>query len=113
MSDTAQLPGARQPVLDPSGAFTRTWFLFLQTLFDRVGGPNGASTADVDASLFEDAGSAEVVALANSIAQALGQAVQTQVQVATESLTSDVNQLTSQVAELQKQLDGINQGTML
>lgn len=90
------LPSARQAVLDPSGSFERTWFLFFQTLYDRAGGASGSSTTDIDTSLFEDAGTAEIVAMALAIAQMAGQ----------------ISQQQDLIAELQRQIDSINQGQL-
>jgi hypothetical protein len=35
-----------------TGLITREWYLFLQGIFERVGGPTGLSTTDVDAGGF-------------------------------------------------------------
>lgn len=49
-------------LVGPDGRVTRDWWLFLQELYSRVGGASGASTSDLSESLFEDAGTGEVVA---------------------------------------------------
>lgn len=46
------LPGNRQPPIDPrSGTFDRSWYLFFQSVFDRIGGATGTGNAAIDAAL--------------------------------------------------------------
>lgn len=89
----------RVPIADSGGFVTREWYLFLQGVFGRVGGAIGPSTADLNESAFEDAGSSETVALLFSVEQAARQ-------------SGELSSLRDQVAELQKQIDSIRQGTI-
>jgi hypothetical protein len=111
-----------------TGMIAREWYLFLQGLFNRVGGANGSSTTDLVASLFEDAGSSETNARLFAVEQALGQAplpftptadspseqlpaYQQFVQL--DALQTELYELRETVAELKKDLDAIRQGTLL
>jgi len=106
---------------------SREWYLFFQGVFDRIGGATGASTPDIVASLFEDAGSSETNALLFSVEQALGQTpsgtvpqLDTDISqipylqfVQVEALQTELSELRETVAELKKALDDIRQGTMI
>jgi hypothetical protein len=101
---------------------TREWYLFLQGVFTRVGGANGASTPDIMVSLFEDAGSSETNALIFELGQSVGQnppqimsdtfqdlaptAQGTQI----DNITAELSALQDRVSELVKELDSIKQG---
>ena len=51
----------RVPVVDTrTGMMSREWYAFFQRVFDRIGGPNGASITDLDISQFADAGIEEM-----------------------------------------------------
>jgi len=44
------IPQNAQPPLDPrTGAFNRTWYLFFQAVFERIGGSFGTGNAVIDA----------------------------------------------------------------
>jgi hypothetical protein len=71
------LPSARQPVTDVDSAgrtyFTRPWFLFFQTVFNRIGGADSPSIADLTESLNPEGGAetnAALYALQNEVRSA-------------------------------------------
>jgi len=105
---------------------TREWYLFFQGMFDRVGGATGASTTDIVASLFEDAGSSETNAMLFDLEQTVGQyplpfppdqfqdiAPATQQLTQIDNITAELSALQDRVAELVKELDSIKQGTLI
>ncbi len=63
------IPSNRQIPLDPkTGAFERSWYLFFQAVFDRIGGAGGTGNAVIDAAL-EDI-RANLATLPDGVAQA-------------------------------------------
>lgn len=112
-----KFPAARQPAteLDDRGfeTFTRPWLLFFQQIYERVGGATGASSTDLNSSLFEDAGSGETNALLFAAEQALSQQPPDALVAVVESLLAEVSAQRDQIAELQKDLDAIRQGTLI
>lgn len=123
MADPAvKFPSARQDVfyLDPQTnkpVFTRPWFLFLQSLWQRQGGAVAPSTSDVEGSLFEDAGSSETQALLFSQGQDLGQSPLALLVVEQQStllqLQAQLDETRDKVAELTKAINDINQGVSI
>ena len=114
MSEALKFVPPRVPFTDPNtGVITREWYLFLQGIFLRVGGATGASTSDLSASLFEDAGSSETNALLFSAEQASGQLPPGVSIQLVDQLLAELAALRDQVAELTKDLDAIRQGQML
>ena len=118
MSAAIKFPAARQAAteMDERGleTFTRPWFLFFQQIYERVGGATGASSGDLSASLFEDAGNAETNAMLFSVERSLfQQPPMAALQVAVETLTAEVASQRDQIAELQKDLDSVRQGTFI
>lgn len=98
------VPGSREPVtyVDPSGkmVFSRTWFLFFQQLFERVGGASGPSLPDIAESLDDGDSDTQL----SSAVYALTDEVRAR---------AEVNGLREEVAELRKLVEGIQQGTAL
>ena len=117
MTAAIKFPAARQAAteMDERGleTFTRPWFLFFQQIYERVGGATGASSGDQSASLFEDAGNAETNAMLFSVERSLFQQPLAALQVAVETLTAEVASQRDQIAELQKDLDSVRQGTFI
>lgn len=119
MTSPLKFPAARQPPVetDPNGnqAFTRPWFLFFQQLFERVGGANGASTADNEASALEDGGNSETQQMVFRLQQEVAEApipLQQLVQ-AFEDMSAELSAQRDQISELWKELDSMKQGTTL
>lgn len=74
MTEALRFVPPRVPITDPrTGIISREWYLFLQGVFMRIGGPGGNSTTDLSASLFEDAGSSETNATLFGVEQDAGQ----------------------------------------
>jgi hypothetical protein len=76
MSDIFRVPSDREPIIDPTtGLIGRSWFLFFQDLFRRVGGSTGTGNAAFDSALtaikneiaFADSSSASVSELADAL----------------------------------------------
>lgn len=114
MSDPLRFVPPRVAFTDPrTGVITREWYLFLQGLFLRVGGATGASTPDVVASLFEDAGSSETNAMLFEVQQALSVVPVPPDALLPDVLQAEVSELREIVAELRKELDSIKQGILI
>lgn len=100
---TTKLPAARQPVIeiDPESgvnSFTRPWFLFFQFLFQQIGGAGALTTTDLAQGV--QSGTEELRAMMNSIAQS-------------QDMRSEINGLREKIAELEKMIGDIQQGTTL
>ena len=130
MSEGLRFVPPRVAFTDPrTGMITREWYLFLQGVFDRIGGATGASSSDLNASLFEDAGSGETNAMLFNVDQAFGQLPPAVALPVSEQgfdqappdaplppvdiLLSELAELRSQVAELRKELDAVKQGSLI
>ncbi len=78
------------------------WFqYFAQGLYDRAGGALGASTGDLEASQFDDAGIEELKFAAYRL--------QDQV----ETMASEINELRERLKVATRQIQDINEGQML
>jgi hypothetical protein len=89
---------------DQSGQVTIdiAWFLFLtQGLYERSGGALGASTTDLEASAFEDAGIEE---LKFSIYRLTDQV---------DSMMSDLSEMRERLTVATRQLQDVNEGQLL
>lgn len=133
---TFTVPSSREPVtyIDPSGktAFSRSWFLFFQGLFERVGGASGTGTSDLAESIDDgdsdtqlasqvyaltdevrgappDTASADLYALADE----LRGLPPDQPLTTLDLLLGELNDLRSELTELRKAVEGIQQGTTL
>jgi hypothetical protein len=127
MSDPLRFIPPRVQLTDPrTGMISREWYLFFQGVFDRIGGATGASTPDIVASLFEDAGSSETNAMLFEVEQATGQYPLPFVQdipqdvsppyvplLPIDNITAELSALQDRVAELVKELDSLKQGTLI
>lgn len=127
MTDPLRFVPPRVQLTDPrTGLISREWYLFFQGVFDRIGGATGASTSDLVASLFEDAGSSETNAMLFGVEQDTRQmppdqqpalfidlppayAPDSQI----DNITAELSALQDQVAELVKELDSLKQGTLI
>lgn len=103
----------RVPMVDSNGNVTREWYLFLQGVFDRVGGADGVSTSDLSASAFEDAGIEETKAMLFSSTFALSQNPPAQYDQIVADLQAELSSQRDLIAELTKTIQGIQQGTLI
>lgn len=111
MIDPLRFVPPRVAFVDPrTGMITREWYLFLQGVFNRIGGANGASSSDIVSSLFEDAGNSEINAMLFELEQALGQTSPPLLTPTTDTLQAEISELRDTVSELRKELDAIRQG---
>jgi len=127
MSEPLRFVPPRVQFVDPrTGMINREWYLFLQGVFNRIGGATGASTPDIVASLFEDAGSSETNARLFEVEQAVGQRPSVvlpeaapelnpsyQQQTTVDNISAELSALQDRVAELVKELDSIKQGILI
>ena len=114
MSEPLRFVPPRVAFVDPrSGLITREWYLFLQGVFNRIGGATGASADDISGSLFEDAGSSETNALLFVLDQAANQLPPSPPLPLVDTLQAELSELRDTVAELKKDLDAIRQGTLI
>lgn len=114
MSEPLRFVPPRVAFVDPrSGLITREWYLFLQGVFNRIGGAGGPSTDDISGSLFEDAGSSETNALLFELGQSLGQAPSTLPHSVENQLQTEINELRDTIAELRKDIESMQQGPTL
>jgi hypothetical protein len=114
MSDALRFIPPRVQLVDPrTGMISREWYLFFQGVFNRIGGSEGASTPDIVASLFEDAGSSETNAMLFTAEQSFGQQPAPTQFVLPDAADPEVAALRAEVAELKKVIDSVLQGTLL
>lgn len=115
MTEAVKFPSARQDVFYPDPqtgrpVFTRPWFLFFQSIWQRQGGAVAPDTPDLEASLFEDAGNSESFAAIFRLQQDISQAppiVQLIEQQAT--LEAQISEQRDQIAELVKTINDMRQ----
>lgn len=80
----------------------QAWFrYFAQGLYDRSGGALGASTADLEASQFDDAGIEELKVAAYVLRDQV------------ETMASEINELRERLTVATRQIQDINEGQML
>ena len=126
MSEALRFVPPRVALVDPrTGMIAREWYLFFQGLFIRVGGADGTGTSELEASLFEDAGSSETNAMLFELEQAVGQYPPTVMpdvfqdlaplpQVTQiDNITAELSALQDRVTELVKELDSLKQGILI
>lgn len=115
----------RVPFVDlQTGLISHEWQLLLQGMFNRIGGTNGASNNDLLQS-FPNSGLAELTATHGADAQAAAQMPpmipsvapddQTPMMIPAatfDDLLGELRQTRELVAELAKQLQGLQQGTV-
>lgn len=74
MTEALKFVPPRVAFVDPrTGYITREWYLFLQGLFNRVGGSTGDSTTELALAAFDDAGTEELEAQLYAAADGLWQ----------------------------------------
>ena len=127
MSDPLRFVPPRVALVDPrTGMVSREWYLFFQGVFNRIGGSTGASTPDIVASLFEDAGSSETNAMLFGVEQDIQQYPTFVEQVAdidtppaytpiptVDNIAAELSALQDRVSELVKELDSLKQGILI
>lgn len=114
MTDPLRFIPPRVQITDPrTGMVSREWYLFFQGVFNRIGGASGASSTDIVASLFEDAGSSETNAMLFELEQASGQHPSPEPLYVQDILLAEIAELRDTVAEMKKDLDAIRQGTLI
>lgn len=127
MSEALRFVPPRVQLVDPrTGMISREWYLFFQGLFNRVGGADGAGTVDLEASLFEDAGSSETNSMVFALEQATSQLPPYSEAVCAEdtppayqqpttvdNISAELSALQDRVSELVKELDSIKQGILI
>lgn len=114
MSEALRFVPPRVQLVDPrTGMISREWYLFFQGVFNRVGGADGTGTTELEASLFEDAGSSETNAMLFALEQDTGQVPPTQYIDAVTALTTELSELQARMAELVKEIDALKQSVLL
>lgn len=114
MTEALRFIPPRVQLVDPrTGMISREWYLFLQGVFNRVGGANGASTTDITASLFEDAGSSETNALLFTAEQAAGQNPLPADPQTLDLVLAELSAQRDQIAELIKAVQDLQQSVLL
>ena len=128
MSEALRFVPPRVALVDPrTGMVSREWYLFFQGVFIRVGGADGMGTSELEASLFEDAGSSETNAMLFTLEQDTGQVPAPQQNTpdhsidlappryldAVDTLTTELSELQARVTELVKEIDALKQSVLL
>lgn len=128
MSEALRFVPPRVQLVDPrTGMISREWYLFFQGVFNRVGGADGAGTSELEASLFEDAGSSETNAMLFTLEQDTGQDPPLQPGTsdpvldqtppryldAVDTLTTELSELQARMTELVKEIDALKQSVLL
>ena len=118
----------RVPMVDPkTGLITREWDRFFSDTFIRLGGIEAPTITELDISMPEDSGVAELEMFARSIDNEFSQLpahvhplpddlTQTPVQVLmveVEALQMQIRDMGEQIAVLMAQINEVKQGTML
>ena len=92
---------------------TREWLQYLAvSLYERVGGIEAPSNNELVVSDDDDAGLEETKSVLYRLANDIQQAPPTYEQQRIETLETQVSELLSLCAELQKQINDINQGVL-
>lgn len=105
---------SRIPLVDPqTGLITREWQRYFTGLYQRAGGAQGDSTADLSESAFDDAGTEEQEMALYALADAEGQRPAFAELPAIDLLAAEVAHLREEVAVLRQQINDINQGPQL
>lgn len=113
MSDPIYFAPLRVPLVDPqTGIISREWYLLFQAIFNRIGGTSGQSTDDLLQGMPNELGAAELLALQASDAQAAAQSPPMILGNSFDDLLGEMRQTRDALAELGKQLQGIQQGTV-
>lgn len=95
-----RIPSDREPLVDPkTGLITRSWFLFFQWIFQRVGGATGDPIDTTEELLAAVDGLLSAPVLAE--------------QEAVESIATDLSSQRELIAELQRQIQSIQSGQVV
>lgn len=114
MSEPLKFVPPRVPLIDPrTNCITREWYLFLQGVFIRIGGSDGASSTDLSTSLFEDAGNGEMYATLFTLDQAVNQVPPYEPIPVYDQIMAELSELRDTVSELRKDLDALKQSTFI
>jgi hypothetical protein len=93
---------------------TREWYLFLQGIFDRVGGASGQSSTDLTQDMPDDAGLEEVKSTLFSTQDAFGQSpLPAEMQATLDALQAELSVQRDQIAELLKTVQDLQQGIII
>lgn len=114
MSNAITLPSARQPVTEVDDAgrtyFTRPWFLFFQTVFNRIGGANAPDNGELTGTSSADPGlEATLYAFRDEI-RGVPPIVQPPI---TDALIPELAGLREEIAVARQFIQDIQQGTTL
>lgn len=112
MTDVLCIPSDREPVVDPgTGRCTRSWFLFFAGLFTRLGGVLGPGVEDAES--FDMLGPvADLNAGLYSAIQQIGQLPIYEPPAMPENYAAEIQFLRDQLAEVQKEIQGMRSGTI-
>lgn len=117
MSNAITLPSARQPVTEVDSAgrtyFSRPWFLFFQTVFNRIGGADAPSIGDLDESLSQDDGNSETNATLYALQNEVRAAPPAVPAPAADLLTPELCGLREEIAFARQLIQDLQQGTSL
>jgi hypothetical protein len=113
MSNSIYFAPMKVPLVDPvTGIISREWYLLFQAIFNRIGGTSGQSTDDLLQGIPNELGAAELLSLQASDAQAAAQTPPMIPGTSFDDLLGELRQTRELVAELAKQLQGLQQGTV-
>ena len=115
MSSALKFVPPRVAFTDPrTGFITREWYLFLQGVFDRIGGSTGESMTDLAVAQFEDAGIEELKASLFASVQDSAQAPPAVALMPYEDLLlMRIDGLQDQIAEMTKTVQDLMQAASL
>jgi len=112
MAEALRFMPPRVPFLDNRGYITREWYMFLQGVFNRIGGPTGPSIGDLSEDMPEDAGIEEIKASLFRAADDLGQTpVLQHISATLDALLAEQQAQRDLLAELAKTIQGMQQST--
>jgi hypothetical protein len=86
------------------------WYRWARDITQRVGGPTGASSSDLELSQFEDAGIEEAKAQVISVLQELRQMPIVEIMQTVDALEGQVGGLLDQISQLRTEIEALKQG---
>jgi len=111
MSNPIYFAPYQTPFVDlKTGIISREWYLFLQQLFNRVGGSSSQTPDDILQGVPNELGAAELLALQSTAADDAGQVPVMLPATMFDDVIAELQQAREQVAELMKQIQGLQQG---
>lgn len=114
MSEPLRFMPPRVQMVDPkTGMVTREWYLFLQGVFDRIGGANGQSSQDIIQDMPDDAGLEEIKATLFATTDAINQTPPVQDPQTLDMILAELSSQRDQITELIKTVQAIQQGTLI